>query len=734
MATTQTRRIEVDTRALIQNAKLSIRDVYDAVVELVTNCDDRYQILERPGKIEIEVERRKGRRPSIFRVRDFADGMTSRVMEEKLSRLGGRVSGMELGQAVRGTNSRGAKDVAALGPVRFESIAGDGRFHRCEITEYFEFVIHPSRQVTREVRRAIGVHRGTGTLVTIEVQAHHTIPRHDNLAEHVSLLVPLRGILSDPDRKIVVRDLVQDRETTLSPPKLEGQPRVMESFEVPGYPDARAKLVIERSRRPFEREKSRFRQGGILVRSRHAVHESTYFAPELENDPHALRFFGKLTCPFVDELWNAFDDAIESRAEPDPANPHPILDPTRRTGLTRDHPFVESLFGEVLKRFRPLVEEERQRDERQRAAIESEATRKRLDALEKAAVRFMQEFGEEDEPARDPDGKDVESRFREVGYALNPPYVQMIRGESRRFWFNVHQSTFPELEVGANLQVECLSADIVADRSVFGLQLHPTRESVLRSVWSVRALSPTAATGLRVRVGSIVAESLVEVLESEAHRWAHVEELCFSHRRYRMSTDSKRKRIRILAPLSAVPEPRRIDVEAADPEFTLSGEAILRSQPRLAVAVCDLHVKGSGDEAKSTLTARLDDAKATAEIVAVLPMGAGLSIRLEDIDLGDQRYRWRQNVLEIASKHPSIRRYLGDKAHGFPGQETKHFRVLLAEIVAEAVCAQVISRNVLTNPEEYPGADWDDYYSEFSRLMTRFLPTAHKLQCPEGAE
>ncbi|MGH2571098.1 MAG: hypothetical protein ACRDGR_07725, partial [bacterium] len=590
------------TRALIQNAKLSIRDVYDAVVELVTNCDDRYQILQRPGKIEIEVERRKGARASIFRVRDFADGMTSRVMEEKLSRLGGRVSGMESGEAVRGTNSRGAKDVAALGPVRFESIAEDGRFHCCEITEYFEFVLHPPRQVSKEVRQKLGVHRGTGTLVTIEVQPHHTIPRHENLAEHVSLLVPLRGILSDPDRTIVVRDLVQDRETTIAPPRLEGEQRVKETFEVPGYPGATAKLRISRARRPFDREKSRFRRGGVLVKSRHAVHESTYFAPELESDPHALRFFGKLTCPFLDDLWNAFDDCIESRGEPDPANPRPILDPTRRTGLTRDHPFVEALFGEVLKRLRPLIEEERQRDERQRAAIESEATRKRLDALEKAAVRFMQEFGEEDEPARDPDGKDVESRFREIGYALQPPFAQMVRDESRRFWFNAHQSTFPELEVGTSLQVECLSADIVADHRICGLQLHPTREGVLRAVWTVKALSPTPATGIRVRVGSIVAESLVEVLESEAHRYVHVQGLCFSHRRYRMSTEARRKRIRIFAPLGDVPQARRIAVEVADAAFELSGEQILRPQPRLGVAVCDLHAKGPGEEAKSTLT------------------------------------------------------------------------------------------------------------------------------------
>ena len=109
-----TKIVEADRRTLVQNAKLAIRDVFDAIVELVTNADDAYQRLESHGRIEIEVERRRGS-PSLLKVRDFAAGMTADVMEHNLSRLGGRVSGMESGLAVRGTNSRGAKDVAALG-------------------------------------------------------------------------------------------------------------------------------------------------------------------------------------------------------------------------------------------------------------------------------------------------------------------------------------------------------------------------------------------------------------------------------------------------------------------------------------------------------------------------------------------------------------------------------------------------------------------------------------------
>ena len=53
---------------------------------------------------------------------------------------------------------------------------------------------------------------------------------------------------------------------------------------------------------------------------------------------------------------------------------------------------------------RPLVEEERTREQRERArSVESQKTRKRLDALEKAANQFMDDFSDAD-MSRDPKG------------------------------------------------------------------------------------------------------------------------------------------------------------------------------------------------------------------------------------------------------------------------------------------------------------------------------------------
>jgi hypothetical protein len=287
MTTIIKRVLEVDARTVMQSAKLAIRDVFDAIVELVTNADDRYQVLATPGKIEVEVERRRGS-PSILHIRDFAGGMSSEVIEQKISKMGGRVSGMEEGLSVRGTNSRGAKDVAALGLVTFRSIPGDGMLHTCRITPFFEFELDEPTPVTQEIREAVGIARGTGTLVTVELSESERVPRHDRLVAQVSSLVRLRGILRDQTRKVTLRDVNHDKVELLSAPVYDGTERLSKRFAVPGYKGVEAKLVICRSRVRFDRGKERFRKGGIVVKSRHAIHEATLFDAALESDPCAL--------------------------------------------------------------------------------------------------------------------------------------------------------------------------------------------------------------------------------------------------------------------------------------------------------------------------------------------------------------------------------------------------------------------------------------------------------------
>ena len=731
------RDVTATRRNLHQNAAMAVKDIYDAIIELVTNPDDRYQHLKEagrldgPGEIHIDVARvRKGHRKIV--VRDFADGMTADDMELKLSRIGERVSGLEGGQRVRGSNSRGAKDVAVLGKVSFESIAEDGRFHQCVITGRLKFTPLPSESVTPSIRKRLGIPRGTGTVVTIKLDKRHTVPQHDNLRQMIPSLVQLRDILRSSDRRIILRDLTKKREHELHASRYEGSRLVKQTFSVPGYPDATAKLTIYRSKTRLETGgPDRFRRGGILIKSKHAVHQATLFDMALASDTHAEWFYGRLVCDFIDDLWNEWDDRFEADLPSTQGNPTIILDPNRKAGLTRGHPFVKSLFGEALKRLRPLVDEERQRSEGQRIELETEATRKRLDKLEKAAMAFMEEH-EEIEVSTDPTDPVAGSHFREQGYSLNPPFTKIVMGHSGKYWLHVNQERFPAVEFGETIQIRALSKEILAPQFAT-LEKYVRQDGVLQAVFSVKAVAATPATGIQVRVGPIVVDATLEVVEAETDLYSDVTELKFKRKRYTIPSDTGRKRVQILAPIGQVSGPTRLDVSIDQAGLKVSGECMLVPKPRFGIAVADFSLKTNGATEAGAFNIRASLGPAVAETMAVVeaPPGAGLSIKIEDIDLGNQRYQLTGNLLKIAAHHPSLKRYLGTKAEGFEGQEEKHFRVLVGEIVADAVCSETLRNRIRQAPFDWEGQDWDAHYAEWSKLMTEFLPIAHEIQVPD---
>lgn len=719
-----------DPRYWQQNARMAVQDVYDALVEIITNADDRYCYLERTsGRIEIEVERRRKGTPSIIRVRDFADGMTIKDMRSKLLKVGGRVSGMAQGKFVRGTNSRGAKDVAILGGVTFESIAGDGKYHKCEITKRREFISHESmRREENLYCQQLKIPEGTGTVVSIQVDPDVSqVPQHDTLLRKLGRLVPLRDILVSPYREVVLIDPNKGRQDRVMPPTIEGHDRIKETFEVPGYAGVSAKLVVKRADRPLEEEGvgDRFRLGAILVKSRHAIHEATLFASDLQNDPHAKWFYGKLTCEYIDDLSNEFDELYEQGLPLKPSNPTWLIDPLRKQGLRREHPFVKALYGEALKRLRPLVEEERTRAEKNQAKIESDDTRKRLRALEKAAAKFLRENQEEDDTGQNPE--DV-GPIGKKGFFLNPPFAQIVVRETAHFCLNAKQEDFPELAKGDTVEISCATDEIRSSKAFDVLEPHPSQQGILRSAWTVTGVKATKATAVKARVGPIVAESVVEVVETEREKYAEFTTFCFSKKRYTVKV-GKPKRVVLYARCpDEVSERTRFEIQSPNQSFAFTGERVLVPRPELGVAVCCLHVKSQKPEERAVVTATCGDMSCQAVMVSIEALGISLDIQLKDEDFRNQRYTWKPgNHLLIAARHPALHRYLGPPK-AFAGQEERHFRVLLAEIVAEAICSRLLGQNEEARPQEYRDADWDTYYAEYTKLLTQFLPVAHQTQ------
>jgi hypothetical protein len=344
----------------------------------------------------------------------------------------------------------------------------------------------------------------------------------------------------------------------------------------------------------------------------------------------------------------------------------------------------------------------------------------------------MEDKQDDDDLARDPNKGDQSVKLKERGYTLNPPFAQLVCGHSQKFWLNIRLEAFPEFQVGTDVQIKCLSDDIISSKGTCGLEAHPSQDGVLRAVWTVKAQKVTPATGIRVRVGSIVEETIIEIFATEADKYRHVTDLQFARKQYRVPTDNTMKSIVLMAPVKLISSSTPFEIECSSTDFELLGKRQLEPSKVTGIARCAFPVRIRRTGASGILKASVAGREATVNLVGTDPKGTGISIRIEDIDLVNQRYRWRHNVLEVAAKHPSLQRYLGAKSAGFPGQEKQHFRVLVAEIVADAVCSKIVDKREAVGSYDDEDTDWNFFYAEYSKLMTEFLPLAHSLQVQPG--
>ena len=217
-------RVEYTDRAFAQDAQQAMKgEIVRGLIELVTNADDAYVDVDlqrgRPGRILIEVEHRKNQ-PWRVVVRDRATGIKNLV--DQITKLGRRSSGFEKGKQKRGNLGRGAKDLAAFGPVTFHTIH-DGHFSELLLRSdgtWEELV--PSRTATDSDRQVVGVPRGSGTMVEVVVDPQFRCPRHETLVKDLSTHFALRDIMNDPQRK---DDLEEKSREYWHPWRKEGEER-----------------------------------------------------------------------------------------------------------------------------------------------------------------------------------------------------------------------------------------------------------------------------------------------------------------------------------------------------------------------------------------------------------------------------------------------------------------------------------------------------------------------------
>jgi hypothetical protein len=736
--------LKLSKRYYLHNRQWAIKDAFDALVELVTNADDSYHRLYKHqlkaqdgGRILIETCASQ-KNDSVLIVRDRAEGMTLRVMSEKLLNVGDRSS--EEGD--RGFMARGAKDCSELGDVIFESIVDD-KYYKATITSNADFIaLEDGKSVNQELRKCLHVEKGNGTVVTIKF-TRHRLPRPSSICENLPFHFALRDILGENSAsEVLFRDL-NDKENKLK--KLtyyqpQGEMVCKEEFPVPGYSGAKARLIIYRSPEPLDDISDKFRKSGIIIKGKRGIHECSLLQPSFEKDVYGKKYFGRIECEYIDSLMEEYDKRIENREPLAIENPSLVVDPNRQGYLNRSHPFVTALLDLPTKRLKELIDKDRAANKKPGEEIADEELKKRFDKLAKAASKFLSEQIEDIDQMTADQEIDEES-FAKRGILIFPTYANVALGNVRSFGLYVNRNLFNK--EGAEVSLRSDSEAIEFTNPIVKIVAHKTKKNLLYGRFSIKGLNLKEQICIETKCeGLPKAEALINVVENKIEEREFVFPLEFEHKHYKVKEGSS-KVIRIFAKYPEfVNAETEIKVISSDNiSLPIRGKCLLVPVQGANFASAEITIEARRlCHELITLSAKLNDVEAITKIKVIQKEESGLPLKIElkDEDFGTYRAKWGDHegqpyLLLISAKHLSLKRYLGP-APDFVGRDSIHFRAILAEIVAESICRKSL---MMESKQQSWMFNWavlkddnliaDAVMTELLKRMKEFLPIAHQI-------
>jgi len=384
----------INPRIVEQLSKATVKTLIDGIVELVTNSDDSYKLLEEKGEvtgqITIYVNRKKGGICENLIVKDLAKGMTKEDLEKAIV-FGGETSGFALGKSVRGLFGRGLKEtIIALGEGEIRTVQ-NGKLCRTKV--WFDKKTKKPQYDDELLKCIEDTFEENGTEISIRITNEKIkIAEYETFKDQLSKHYALRDINSSKNRRMTLRFEDIKRRTThdsaiaFSYP--QGNKRIEKEISLPKYGD-KAKVTIYESTAPLESPRNNpYGLAGILIKTKGAILDNKLF--KFENDPAALYFFGEAIC-----------DDLETRLR---GGETELID-INRGGLEWRHEYCQDLEDEIGRIFEPLIFEKKKSLEKKPEKEITEPTKKMLrklcsllNDLAKKELEELEELPVEPEP------------------------------------------------------------------------------------------------------------------------------------------------------------------------------------------------------------------------------------------------------------------------------------------------------------------------------------------------
>jgi hypothetical protein len=214
----------------------------------------------------------------------------------------------------------------------------NGYLYECFLKEDGTYARNKQRHATPSDYLELGIPYGNnGTKVHVSVLHTKRMPPWAWMSYALSHHYSLRDIMQSPRRRVILSNGERDEILRYEPPtgKLLLSKR---RIEIPGF-KALVDLSVYRADGPLSQE-GYTRNGGLIIRSRNAIHESTLF--KFDYNPYASRIFGEARCDFIDELM--------SRGE--------LVVNDKRDGLDPHHPFTKNLRKVIENELQPIIDRE----------------------------------------------------------------------------------------------------------------------------------------------------------------------------------------------------------------------------------------------------------------------------------------------------------------------------------------------------------------------------------------
>ena len=710
--------VEYTARAQRQDAENAMgSDPIRAIIELVTNADDAYARdgYQGDASILIRVQRRR-ERPHVIEILDRASGMSTEQVEQRLARAGGRNSGFEAGQDVRGLLGRGAKDVAHFGPVQWVTV-------RDELLTTFSLDLTSPDDATGWIegpeRPADKRSRRSGTAVTMEVQKRFSLPMPDKLRSNLTRHYALRPILRNRRGRDVKLDTGSGaKKLTYHEPSGD---LLEDSTVVPidGYAGQTATITLSRAPESIDDGEDReYWHHSLLIQSGSAAYD-VFSAGRYRSGHHASllgHFFGTVDVPGISELIREHDRLEELREEPPPSNPIRLIK-RDRSGLVarRDHPFVDALYKAIEQVLEPHVE--RLRKELQSAAGQNvgEELQRRLNEAGRVISKYLR-----DEVASEGGGQDGSNP--PLGLSIVPstrivlPSTRAsvtVRYRSR----DVQQTPVARVSYQEFDQEDPRTGTLVLEQRTNGyfsksIRLEPRPDG--------------STTGLTVSLDNDAVSGEVRWEETDADS---VDRLQFEHAHNTVGEGGLR-RLRLLAPFDLIEDeddPPTVTISGASSITMPESPTVFRADLRRQCLVSVITVRGQGLGSKAKLTALAAGEPADAHIEVRSAGVAGFVPKIEEHD-NDLR-AWmvpEEGKIVLNAKHPALSRYVGHGLDGWPVQNSAPFKSMLAELISATAV-----RSVLTARHRQP-LDVNDLLHEYETHFSKLVPQLHRALVTEA--